>query len=86
MLINNQYRSIKSIGIMSNTSIIISHAKERLQKIAEQTTKLAVGLQSVAPSELPSTSANTTVQYLFEISDQLNAYAKECELLIKSEN
>lgn len=83
MLINSHYRSSKSIDIMSNTSLIVANVKERLLKIAEQTTKLALGLQNVAPSELPSASANTTVQYLFEISDQLKAYAKECELLIK---
>ena len=85
MLINSEHRYLSWAGydLMSNTPVVIQAARDRMVEVAKQAQALASGLQSVAPAELSASSPNTTVQYLFEISDQLQAYAKECDLLLK---
>jgi len=69
--------------LMSNVPVVVATVHDRLVDIAKQAQGLGNGLQGVAPAELTTTSSNTTVQYLFEISDQLRAYAKESDLLLK---
>lgn len=69
--------------LMSNAPVVIKNVRDRFLEIATEARTLAAGLQSVAPSDLSMLSSNTTVQYLFEVSDQLEAYSKECDLLLK---
>ena len=69
--------------LMSNAPHAIKSVREKFLEIAREAQALATGLQSVAPSDHTLLSSNTTVQYLFEISDQLQAYSKECDLLLK---
>lgn len=68
--------------LMSNTPIIVKSVRDRFLEVATEAERLAEGLQSVAPAD-HTASSNMTVQYLFGVSDQLHAYAKECELLLK---
>lgn len=84
MLRNGHYVPEAGYQLMSNVPVVAKTVKSRLLEIAKEAQTLATGLQSVAPADLSqSSAANTTVQYLFEMSDQLQAYAKECDLLIK---
>jgi hypothetical protein len=83
MLIKDCPVSQLGYDLMSNMPIVVSTVRDRMLEIAVQAHALANGLQSVAPTTHGAPSSNTSVQYLFAIGDQLRAYAKECDLLLK---
>jgi len=83
MLITYRHVSQTGYDLMSNMPVVVSTVRDRMLEIAVQVHALANGLQSVAPTVHGVPPANTTVQYLFAIGDQLRAYAKECDLLLK---
>ena len=83
MLMNSGRVSQTGLLLMSNAPVVVRSVRDRFLEIAAEAQRLAVGLQSVAPSDHTVLTSNTTVQYLFEVSDQLQAYSKECDLLLK---
>ena len=73
-----------SLDLMSNLPVVVANVKDRFLEVAKEAERLADALHNVAPSQLSAgSSSNTTVRYLFEITDQLRAYAKECDILLK---
>ena len=61
---------------MSNLVMIAASVKEELSYLAEQSERLAQGLQNVAPD---SGVPNNSIEYLQAISDTMKSAAENCE-------
>ena len=69
------------IAIMSDLALITSMARAGLMEIAKQSHALGIGLQNAAPGDKTG-KPNPSIEYLLEISKELNQYVQECSALM----
>lgn len=67
---------------MRDLMMMAASVHTALQEMARQTAALATGLQNAAPGD--KATPNKSVQYLFDISDELTILSQECEVLLST--